>query len=433
MIWSGDDSTFNPAKQIKIGMYSSSRNAVPGKDEARLFTSIDIDDLVQHSNVFGITGTGKSYFISNLVNQLQRFKKGMIGILIINYGKKHQEVFFKPDLTLRYGDAGLSVPYFIMPLDKTEVKKYSEQSAHNIVATMGLKYAVKRILPIVMDLWWQQRGCLPASLGGLLNDLLRYIKAHPYAPEFQANLLQATTNRIHAIVSDASLINAVRLVNTTPDWFTQWLDGKTVFLDFSGCDSVAKQLLSYCVFQMVRALIPHDETNVLKHFIIIDEAHQILRKPLTGDPNDEDFITMVQTQTIFESLLKEFRSMGVGILIADQQPSSLISCSHSLASNKFIFRLNYPCNTLFFSNPDRRDDVLRLGDRVMLAMVNGRMTFIQTLESDHLLFAKVSHSDGGGKNGDSGKLLYLNVENFDKACGRSTAKDPFAPGPGTKR
>lgn len=367
---------------------------------------MEINDLVQHSNVFGLTGTGKSFFIEQLIDQLQRYKKGIIGNLIINYAKKRQEIFFKPDIILRYGDELLVVPYFVMPRDKNEIVKAIEQSAHNIVATMGLKYVVKRILPIIMVKWWEQKGRLPASLIQVLDSLVGYLKKFPYAPEFQANLLQATLNRINDIVKDATLLKTLLFVNDIPAWFTQWLQGKTVFIDLSSCDSIAKQLLTYCIFQMVRVLIPHDETNELKHLIIIDEAHQILRQPATNDPNDDDFITMVQTQAIFESLLKEFRSMGVGILIADQQPSSLITCAHSLASNKFLFRLNYPCNTLFFANTDLRDKIARLPNRTLLVMVEGKQAVLRTFDSD-----RIDQPTRARQDDDQGKFEEDEVEN----------------------
>ncbi len=417
LLTSRPENTVNGSKELKIGTtYEPGRG--PNSNHPNV-TCIAVNDLVQHSNVFGLTGTGKSFFIESIVKQLQEYNKGKIGILVINYAKKRQEAFFAPDVILRYGNAALSVPYFIMPREKGEVKKYTEQAAHNIVATMGLKYAVKRILPIVMDMWWQKEGQLPPSIAILLKDLIRYIKSHPYAPEFQTNLLQATANRIYSISEDTTLVRALQLIDGIPEWFSQWLAGKTIFIDLSPCDSVAKQLLTYCIFQAVRVLVPHDETNELKHLIIIDEVHQILRQPLTSDPNDEDFITITQTQTIFESLLKEFRSMGVGIMLADQQPSSLVPCAHTLASTKFLFRLNYPCNTLFTSNVDLREQISRLENRKYLALVEGKQMFLFTIDSQRYYSEKIEHEFGflrsGAVRGErgGGDIVYMNLDDLE--------------------
>ena len=54
-----------------------------------------------------------------------------------------------------------------------------------------------------------------------------------------------------------------------------------------------------------------------------------------------------QMAKIFSELLKEYRSRGVGFIIADQSPKRLFDHVSSQPIVKFTFRLDYPNNTLF--------------------------------------------------------------------------------------
>ncbi|MFX0099554.1 MAG: hypothetical protein ACFFCS_08225 [Candidatus Hodarchaeota archaeon] len=347
------------------------------------------DALSQHANVFGLTGTGKTTFLEEVTAQLRG-----LPILILNLAKENQESRFKVDIPLKYGSFGLDAPYIpCLPKALDLVENYIERSSTNLVAMMAFKHEVKRILPIVMMNWVKKRKCMPESVITLFKSLINYIKKYSYAGDFHKNLLNTTRNRVKYIVKNEYLVHALRYLPHVPWWFGEWVKGKTVFIDLSRCDSVARQLITYNIFQLVRAYIPKVETNKLKYLIICDEAHKILRKPTSGDKDDMEYITKMRTQAIIEELLMEFRSMGVGMIIADQQPSSLMKCAYSLASNKFLFRLNHPCYSLFSTNRDEWEAISRLEDRQLIAIVNGKPAGMQTIDKNELSF-KLLLEDG---------------------------------------
>ncbi len=108
----------------------------------------------------------------------------------------------------------------------------------------------------------------------------------------------------------------------------------------------------------------------MKHLIVIDEAHAILEKPITNNSDDADFIMKEQMAKIFSELLKEYRSRGVGIIIADQSPKRLFDDVSSQPSVKIIFRVDYPNNTLFSEDIKERQLLTQLTNRLAL-VVNG--------------------------------------------------------------
>ena len=89
---------------------------------------------------------------------------------------------------------------------------------------------------------------------------------------------------------------------------------------------------------------------------------------------------------IFSELLKEYRSRGVGFIIADQSPSQLFEDVASQPSIKVIFRQDYPNNTLFSEDPFERQKLTQLENRLALVIngATGEKYLIKSLDYDLL-------------------------------------------------
>ena len=120
----------------------------------------------------------------------------------------------------------------------------------------------------------------------------------------------------------------------------------------------------------------------MKQLFIIDEAHAILEKPITTHSDDADFIMKEQMAKIFSELLKEYRSRGVGFIIADQSPKRLFDDVSSQPSIKIIFRVDYPNNTLFSEDIKERQLLTQLSHRHALNIngATGEKYLIKTLD-----------------------------------------------------
>ena len=77
-----------------------------------------------------------------------------------------------------------------------------------------------------------------------------------------------------------------------------------------------------------------------------------------------------QRTKIFSELLKEYRSRGVGFIIADQSPARLFDDVVSQPSIKVIFREDYPNNLLFSEDSIERQILTQLPNRLAL-VING--------------------------------------------------------------
>ena len=89
-----------------------------------------------------------------------------------------------------------------------------------------------------------------------------------------------------------------------------------------------------------------------------------------------------QMAKIFSELLKEYRSRGVGFIIADQSPDSLFSDVASQPSIKVIFREDYPNNLLFSEDPFERQIFTQFPNRLAIVIngATGEKYLIKTLD-----------------------------------------------------
>ncbi len=85
---------------------------------------------------------------------------------------------------------------------------------------------------------------------------------------------------------------------------------------------------------------------------------------------------------IFSELLKEYRSRGIEFVIADQSPKSLFEDIVTQPSIKIVFRSDYPNNLLFSEDPEERQMLTQLENRLALVIngATGEKYIIKTLD-----------------------------------------------------
>ena len=255
------------------------------------------------------------------------------------------------------------------------------QTATYICASLGLKNVFEKIIYRTEIGFLELKDKVPEFFIGLLRGVETYIKNNPYGPEEQANLLQVFRNRMN-VFNEVKVQNVLKITENLPKWVDDWLNGKNIFLDLSMCSKFVKMLIVNAIFQLVRSVTKDSEAEELKYLIVIDEAHAILEKPITTNSDDADFIMKEQMAKIFSELLKEYRSRGVGFVIADQSPDNLFKDATSQPSIKIIFREDFPNNTLFSEDPTERQMLTQLENRLALVIngASGEKYLIKTLD-----------------------------------------------------
>ena len=341
-------------------------------------TYVPINKLPQDMVIFGKSGSGKTFFLAGLIEELASKAKD-VGILVLNVAKTSQDVFYKDFSVIKYSDDDFRVPYFYKG-ESHSLEKYLQETATYICASLGLKNVFEKIIYRTSVGFMKLKGELPKYFLSLLNGVENYIIKNPYGPEEQANLLQVFRNRKN-VFDENKIQEVLKLSNNLPNWFSDWMDGKNTFLDLSMCSKFVMMLVVNAIFQLIRAITKDNLIEQLKYIVVIDEAHIILEKPITNNSDDADFIMKEQMAKIFSELLKEYRSRGVGFILADQSPSSLFDEISSQPSIKVIFREDYPNNTLFSEDIRERQMITQVPNRLALVIngATGEKYLIKTL------------------------------------------------------
>ncbi len=299
----------------------------------------------QHCLNCGSVGTGKSFLGFYMIDQ---FKD--IGIININLFKKDQENLYNYDKVYKYLINPIEIPYFPFISNPVILDQVLEEVARNLVAILGLRDVFEEIIYSVLQDYIKEYGDLPDNLIDLFKSVIKFIEDNPYHEKTQQNFIRALNNRIKSLRGNILLQRTLKLINKVPEWFKEWREGKKVFLDLSLCSRYVQRFLISALLQIIRTMTPDIETNQLKNLILIDEAHRILHKPITKNPDHHRFIRQEMMEIIFSELMKAFRSKGVGILIVDQQPRKLFDCVIDLTGLKILFRISDKGAALFSKN-----------------------------------------------------------------------------------
>ena len=342
-------------------------------------TFIPINKLSQDLAIFGKSGSGKTYFLARIIEEFTT-KAPNVGILVLNVAKESQEIFYGDFDKINYSDKEFHIPYFVQT-EKKSLKKNLQGTATYICASLGLKNVFEKIIYRTEVGFFELQGKLPEFFIGLLKGVEIYMENNPYGPEEQANLLQVFKNRMNVFDED-KIQEVLKITEKLPNWVNNWLNGKNIFLDLSMTSKFVKMLIVNAIFQLIRTLTKDSEAEELKYLIVIDEAHAILEKPITTNSDDADFIMKEQMAKIFSELLKEYRSRGVGFIIADQSPAQLFDDVVSQPSIKVIFREDYPNNILFSEDLIERQILTQFPNRLAIVIngATGEKYLIRTLE-----------------------------------------------------
>jgi len=328
----------------------------------------------------GQMNSGKTRLLTQISREFYQ-KAPNVGILYLNVVKANQEHLYQHDRVIKYGDPEFQVPYFI----KGEyLEKSFQQTSTYLAASLGLREPVDKILKEVMKSFIRVNSELPASLTTLFKGLRKWYLEHPYDSKFQVRILTAIDNRVLTLFSDDVLNKCMQLPQNSivPQWFLDWRNGKKIFLDLSMCGDYVKLVLSSAIFQMIRTLTPDYEANGLQHLIVLDEAHGILEKSRDQFTNSDIFVAKEQLERIFNTLLREFRSKGLGFIITDVTPSDLFLSTTKLPSLKILFRMGEECTRRFTHMFDDQKYLMLLEYRHALVLNgnNGERYAIKTIE-----------------------------------------------------
>lgn len=330
------------------------------------------DDLNKHTFVCGITGCGKTNTVKQILGQTDK------PFLVIEPAKKEYRNLEKKPTVYTLGRPEINClrlnPFYIMPgiSPQQHIDMLKDLFSASFALYGPMPYIVEQCLYniYIKKGWNLTLGFHPCLVNAKGNETLfdqnamqeKYaIKSHAflfptmqdlksevdyyiehettYEGEIKGNIRGAIKARIDSLCvgSKGYMFN-----NDCVADFKSLLNYNTVF-ELEGLSDDADKAFALgllIIFINEYRQINHDldQTKGLKHLLVIEEAHRLLKNVSTE--NNEDLGNPKgKAVEHFTNMLAEMRSYGQGVIVAEQIPSKLAPEVIKNSSNKIIHRI----------------------------------------------------------------------------------------------
>jgi hypothetical protein len=302
-----------PDEKLLAGEYPIGDVIYPEKSHGRF--GIRQKEWIRHCGIFGKTGSGKTTLTMNIIRELCRKDHPF---LIFDYKRNYRDLLSHPDFkdqeilifTVGRNDV---VPFFFNP-------KQAPEGIEEYVWTKQLSALIEKVY----------------FLGLGAADVLMESSGYKTFQEMHQNVLKQRKKARELLwwASVKRTLNAINypglgeMVNCEQGYSIPDLLNKKVILELDGlsaCDQafVIGTLLLWIYHYRMR----QPEREILKHFIIIEEAHHL-------------FLKSRQEEDIADVIMREIRELGEAIIVIDQHPSKMSVSALGNLSTKFALSLS---------------------------------------------------------------------------------------------
>ncbi|WP_207953344.1 ATP-binding protein [Paenibacillus agricola] len=311
--------------------------------------------LVKHLLVAGITGSGKTNTIFNLLKNVD------VPFLIIEPAKKEyrglKQLF--PDLRIyTLGNESVSPlrinPFYFPPSVNIQ------QHIDNLKVIFNASFTMYASMPNILEqcitnVYMKKGWSLTTSRNIYQNDSLQYHKYFPtigdlyheidsytrelgYAQEQMQNIRAALLTRIKSLMTGGK----GRMLDTVETMDIQELLRYPTVLELEAvADDDEKSLLigliSVFIYEYLKTK-EQDFTGDLKHLLVFEEAHRIFAN-VNQQGSQEDVNIKGKAVESLSHILSEIRAYGEGMIIVDQVPTKLAPDVLKNTNTKIIHRI----------------------------------------------------------------------------------------------
>jgi hypothetical protein len=273
------------------------------------------NEWLRHCGIFGKTGSGKTTLAIRIIKELCRRKKPF---LIFDYKRNYRDLLKHPDfkneeiLVFTVGRNDV-VPFYFNPKQRP--------------AGMEEYVWIKQLSQIIEKVY---------LLGPGANDVFMESAGMGTFKEMQDNVLKQKKKARELLwwASVKRTLNAINypgvgeMVNCIKGYPVPELLNKKVILELDGLSGSDQAfVIGSLLLWIYHFRMRQPEREVLKHFIIIEEAHHL-------------FLKTRQEEDIADIIMREIRELGESIIIIDQHPSKMSTSALGNLSTKFALTLS---------------------------------------------------------------------------------------------
>ena len=319
------------------------------KEDKNIRVKLDMDSLCAHTFITGSTGTGKSNFIYNLLEQIYEEDKHF---LVIEPAKgEYNNVLGGFDDVSVYGTNPmytelLHINPFSFP-KHINVLEHIDRLVEIFNACWPMYAAMPAVLKDAIERVYKDKGWIFSNPAYYSDDFPTFADLIKVLPEIMSeSLYSADTKSDYSgalITRVKSLTNGINgeIFCSTKEISNEALFDKNVIVDISRVGSVETKslIMGILIMKLQEYRMQPDKMNEnLQHITVLEEAHNLLRRTPFVQAQDSSNLQGKSVEMLTNAIA-EMRTYGEGFIIADQAPDMLDEAVIRNTNTKIIFRL----------------------------------------------------------------------------------------------
>lgn len=288
-----------------------------GSDDPVQFS---VDDLAGHGFICGITGSGKSSTVLQIL--LGLWNANDIPFLVVDPVKADYENYaglFKGGLSCI--DARELASNVLQPWSGTEPDVHIGMVINAFRGSFSMPtpipYVLSRLLEATKD---DLLAGFQPTLHDLRSDLDGLVTKLGYAPEIESNIRAALGTRLDLLLDP---LRAERVAGPDLSMLAGALERPTVIQLASVADEEERAFLMTMIATFIaQAARRRGPQADVRHVTVLEEAHRIMPEPRHGADSEAGDATSNAAEQL-GALLAEIRSYGEAVLVLDQSPNAV--------------------------------------------------------------------------------------------------------------
>ncbi len=265
------------------------------------------EEMIQHTAVFGRSGSGKTNTIFQVIGQLL---KSEVPFLIFDWKRNYRDLLSLTDKPINVFTVGRSIAPIqfnpLIPPPGVEPQVHLKLVVNIIAKAYFCGDGVISLLQQAIDAVYSAAGVYKGDVERfpIMKDVLRWLDEHPTKGR-AANWMASTLRAVRSLCFG----QMGRVVNSQQQLPLAELVTKNVVLELDALEGAEKAFfIDAFLLGIHHYRMGQPTREEFKHCIILEEAHHVLRA------HDG-------AETVTDMILREIRELNTGIILIDQHPS----------------------------------------------------------------------------------------------------------------
>ncbi len=311
------------------------------------------NELLMHLAIFGNTGSGKTNTALLIVRRLWEQYKIPFLVIVPSKTEWRRLRNYIPNLHIFTAGDRRTAPFFFNFFNVPEGVSLLVHIS-NITQCFLAHWPCYGIMEShIQEIFWkvykrcgwnletEERG-RPILLQDLYQTMQEFTQTLEYDGRLKQDFIGAYVSRIRALINNPNLAN---MFNVEQGLSIPELLSHPTILELSRLPDKEKALIASLVATSIAEYLEARQANQtqttegLRHLLVLEEAHHILKRLTTGTSIGEGNASQQEAINSLVALLREARAYGLGIFLIDQLPGTLAEAAVSLPGTTIIHSL----------------------------------------------------------------------------------------------